>query len=196
MNRKRTWQICRDNEVIQLFNKVLERSRALYPTLFENCIPQLYIDSSTTKLGHCDTQYNKTYYSKRELLQDKNLNRIRYRDGVIVLSKYILHDKEKVLDVLVHEFGHFVAPADHHGYLWRTRANNIGQIWNISNTRLDNSGTLKNGVISQEGNIFEKYVIECPKCHAQWKRQKMSDFIKHPSDYRCRKCKKTLIRIK
>ena len=95
MNRKRTWQICRDNEVIQLFNKVLERSRALYPTLFENCIPQLYIDSSTTKLGHCDTQYNKTYYSKRELLQDKNLNRIRYRDGVIVLSKYILHDKEK-----------------------------------------------------------------------------------------------------
>ena len=197
MNVKKTWKQCDDQDVITLFNEVLERSKNLYPMFFEGCIPKLYINSSKTNLGLCVTQFYKKYYSKYELQKDKNSNNIRYKDGCILLSSYILHNKEKVRDVLCHEFGHFVSPASHHDYLWRIRANKIGEIWGITNQRLDNSGVITEGM-EQMGVQREqyKYIIECPNCHSQWKYKRMCKIVNYPKKYICTKCQENLIRVK
>lgn len=197
MQIKRTWKKCDDPTIITIFNNVYKRSKELYPVLFETCTPKLYIDNSKSHLGKCVTQYSKTYYSKHELQKDINTNNIRYKDACIILSKYILHNNAKVLDVLCHEFGHFVSPASHHDYLWRMRANKIGQTWGITNERLDTSKVLEEGMEQQGVNKEQyKYIIECPTCHRQWKYKRICDTIRHCEKYICTKCKQNLIRIK
>ena len=192
MKIKRTWSPCMDKEILIIFYEILERSRDLFPTLFEHCTPKLYIDSSTRSLGKCATKYNKSY-TKLELKQAIKNKTFCYKEAIIVLNKYILTDKEKIRETLVHEFGHFVSPLEHHSYIWRANANKIGEIYGITNQRLDDSN-----IIQQSPEFLKdiKYIIECPQCHTKWYRQKQTEIVVHPEHYRCSTCKERLVRIK
>lgn len=192
MKIKRTWSPCMDREILIIFYEILERSRDLFPTLFNNCTPKLYIDSSTHSLGKCVTQCNKSY-TKLDLKQAIRNRTFCYKEAIIVLSKYILADKEKVRATLVHEFGHFVSPAEKHSYVWRANANKIGEVYGITNQRVDDSNTIQN---SAEFLKDTKYIIGCPQCHTLWYRQKQTNLVAHPENYVCHNCQKRLVRIK
>lgn len=200
-NTKRTWKRCDDKRIVNLFNEVATTAKTLYPNCFNGCTPELFIDSSTKYLGKCVTSYRKKYNTNSEISRDIMRGTIQYDRGVILLSKYILDmpDKE-ILDTLSHEFGHFVTPGGHHSYLWRVRANHIGSTYGVTCDRLADTATTKKfkQIIHESGIIDReyKYTIECPKCHATWKRKKMSRFVEQCELWKCGKCGVSLHRIK
>lgn len=184
--RKRTQKDVTDPEILKIWDEVKAVARELYPRYFEACEPELYMDNSYSHLGRCSYSFQNP--------KERNVDKIRGSRCIITISSNLGQDYEQIRETLCHELGHFVAPKEKHGYLWKARANKIGARWGFEASRTANNETFNNAVASiraQKSSVY-KYRLYCPKCGAQWRYKTNCQAVQYPNRYRCNKCKTTL----
>lgn len=187
---KRTWKECTNKEILKIYNEVLGVAKSLYPEYF-TFNPKLYIDSSTRYLGHCTWQLKKdTIMSK--FGYKNHFENLRYEDAAIILSKYVV-DPKVVKRVIIHEFGHFLTPSEHHSYFWERRTQILGEklgekdlkrLASIEDAEIFNKQIELSGVKKAE----KKYEVVCTGCGRIVKRARMCDIIKYPEHWKCGVC--------
>lgn len=184
--RKKTHKDVTDSTVLKIWNEVLEETKKLYPRYFETCEPELYIDNSYSHLGRCMQSFQNPYES--------NVDKIRSSKCIITISSNLDKDYDQIRTTICHELGHFVAPKENHGYLWKVRADKIGARWGLEATRLTNNETFNQArkqIKAQKSSIY-KYRLYCPECGAEWKYKTNCQAIQYPMLYSCRKCQVSL----
>lgn len=95
-----------------------------------------------------------------------------------------------LLETVLHEYLHTAPGCQNHGPQWKAWAALINRHRNMDITRTSSPKDL--GV--PERQIEYKYAVQCLKCGRIYPRQKCSELIKHPEDYRC-KCGGSLKRL-
>ena len=186
ISRKRTHKNVTDPKILEIWDEVLDEAKRLYPKYFESCTPELYHDSSYHHLGRCSSSYKNPY--------EKNVDNIQHSRCIITVSTNIQQDYDCIRKVMCHEVGHFVAPREKHGYLWKARADKIGAKWGYEASRCTSNETFneaaKQAQAARKSNY--KYRLYCPECNAEWKYKTECKAIMHPTWYRCRKCQCSL----
>lgn len=182
---KRTWQDCKDEKILAVYKEVYEETKRLYPDYFTASL-KFYIDGSTSHLGRCEGRYDRsTIYNQWGY--KNHFEFLRWESAVILLSKYVT-DPESIRRTLVHEFGHFVTPSEHHSSYWLTRANKIGEKWGIKCSKVadqDEAAAFEKNVGPKQ---TKKYQVVCSGCGKIVSRQKLCDIIKHPENWKCGSC--------
>lgn len=173
-----TWKLCKDTQLNQIYNEVYAEAQKLGLLSKLHYKHPLYIHKSVRNFGLCRSRHvmNDVY------------------DSVICINNKILLSKkyDVAREVIIHEVAHMAEPADNHGYLWYKVGNLLGKKWNITVNRTGSYESINLREKKKEG----KYIIECPKCHAQWKYDRMCKSVEKYDKYRCGKCKESLVRIK
>lgn len=186
--RKKTYKDVTDPRIWEIWEEVKDEARCLYPQYFEHCDPELYHDNSYSHLGYCSWSLANP--------SERNINNIRHSRCIITLSTNCGQDYDCIRKVLCHEIGHFVAPKEHHGYLWKVRADKIGKRWGYEASRLTDNETFNKAAkqIKIETDIRNpyKYRLYCPECGTEWKYKTHCNAIRRPEQYRCSKCKSNL----
>lgn len=176
----RTWKLCKDNTINQIYNEVWDEAVSLGLISGDKYKRPLYVNKSVRYWGLCRS--HKTYTSS-----DFTWDSAIWINEKIVLAK----SYDTARKVIVHELTHAALPTEHHSYLWKARGDKLGKKWGITVQRTDSYEGLQ---LKDDDTV--KYIVECPECHTQWKRDRMCKLVERPERYRCAKCKKDLIRIK
>ena len=186
IHRKRTHKDVTDTAILTIWNEAKAEAKRLYPHYFENCEPELYQDSSYSHLGLCSQSYTNP--------REKNVDKIKQSRCIITISSNLGKDYDQIRSTICHELGHFVAPKENHGYIWRARADKIGAKWNIVASRLTNNDTFNNAAAKARDAKATgyKYRLYCPSCGTEWKYKTNCQAVKYASHYRCGKCKSAL----
>lgn len=185
IHRKRTHKDVTDPRIWEIWEEVKEEARRLYPQYFEDCEPELYYDSSYRHLGLCAYSFRNP--------SERNVNKIKYSRCIITISTNCGQDYDCIRRVLCHELGHFVAPKEHHGYLWKVRADKIGGRWGYEASRCTDNDTFNSAAKQARKDADQrnpyKYRVFCPHCGAEWKYKSNCRTVKYSTLYRCAKCK-------
>ena len=187
IHRKRTHKDVSDERILKIWDEVKAEAKALYPRYFECCEPELYQDDSYSHLGNCSLSLSNP--------KEKNVDNIKCARCIITVSSCLGQDYDQIRKTLCHELGHFVAPREHHGYLWKARANKIGARWGFSAERCTDNETFNNAakqMRASKGSAY-KYKVYCPECGAEWLYKTNCQIVQSPGRYRCRKCKINLL---
>ncbi len=183
--RKKTYKDVTDSKIWEIWSEVQDEAKSLYPQYFEDCEPELYQDNSYRHLGYCWQAFRNS--------RETNVNRVRATRCIILLSQRLGQDYDEIRSVLCHEFGHFVSPKEDHGYLWKVRADKIGERWGIKASRLSDNETFKESARQaredRNARSVDKYRVFCPECGVEWKYKSECKIVKFPQLYRCGKCK-------
>jgi predicted SprT family Zn-dependent metalloprotease len=173
-----TWKPCKDTKLNQIYNEVYTEAQKLGLLGKLHYKHPLYIHKSVRNFGLCRSRHvmNGVYDSA-----------ICINDKILLAKKY-----DVAREIIVHEIAHMAEPENNHGYLWNKAGNLLGKKWNITVNRTGSYEGLNLREKKKEG----KYIVECPKCHAQWKYDRMCKSVEKYDKYRCGKCKEILIRIK
>lgn len=186
--KKRTYKHVMDDKIWEIYQEVEAEAEYLYPQYFETCRPELYHNSSCRSLGRCVQSFQNP--------KERNVNKIRTNKCFILLSEHLGTDYDEIRSVLCHEFGHFVAPRENHGYLWKVRADKIGERWGIKASRLSGNEdfiTTTREILKEKRNHTQyKYRLYCPECGAQWRYKTNCQAVQKPERYQCAKCKTKL----
>lgn len=186
IHRKRTHKDVTDTKILEIWHEVVDEAKRLYPRYFDVCTPELYQDSSYRALGRCAASYKNPV--------ERNVDKIQHARCIITISSNLKQDYEQIRKTLCHELGHFVAPKENHGYLWKARADKIGAKWGFEAERCTNNETFndaaKQAKAARKNNY--KYRLFCPECNVEWKYKTECKAVMHPIYYRCRKCKCSL----
>ena len=173
-----TWKQCQDKQLNQIYNEVYEEAQRLGLLKALSYKRPLYIHKSVRNFGLCRSRHvmNGVYDSA-----------ICVNDKILLLKKY-----DVAREIIVHEVAHMAEPADNHGYAWYKVGNLIGKKWNIT---VERTGSYE-GLNLREKKKEGKHIIECPKCHKQWKYDRAGKVVKNYSRYKCPTCKEFLIKTK
>ena len=172
-----TWKLCKDEKINKIYDEVYEEARSLGLLSKHSHKRPLYMNKSVKFWGLCR--------SRKETLDT-------YDCAVCLNEKIILAKSyDAARKVLVHEIAHIAAPRDHHGYTWFSAGNRIGSKWGITVHRTDSYEGLE---LRSDEDM--KYIVECPKCHTQWKYSRMCKTVERYNRYKCTKCNEYLIRVK
>lgn len=172
-----TWKLCKDERLNKIYDEVYEEALKLGLLSRLSHKRPLYIHKSVRYWGLCRT---------RHVMNDVYDSAVCINDKILLAKKYDVARK-----VLVHEIAHMAEPMKHHGDDWYYAGNRLGRKWNITVHRTDSYEGIE---LRDEEEA--KYIVECPECHTQWKRDRMCKLVERPERYRCAKCKKDLVRIK
>ena len=182
--RKRTHTDVTDQKIWEIWEEVKDEARSLYPQYFEHCDPELYHDSSYKHLGLCSYSISNP--------SERNVNRIKYSRCIITLSTNCGQDYDCIRKVLCHELGHFCAPKEHHGSLWKARADKIGSRWGYEASRLTDNDTFNSAAKQAREEVDHrnpyKYKVFCPKCGAEWQYKSNCKIVQYPMLYKCGTC--------
>ena len=181
--RKKTHKDVTDPRILEIWEGVKAEAKMLYPYYFEGCEPEFYQDNSYRNLGRCFQSFRNP--------SEKNVDKIRHSKCIITISSNLKQDYDQIRKTLCHEFGHFVAPKEDHGYLWKVRTNKIGERWGLKAERLTDNQTFNSAAeqARKEKNKSEyKYRAYCPKCGAEWKYKTQCKVVKSPERWRCSQC--------
>lgn len=172
-----TWKPCKDEKFNTIYDEVYEEAYNL--GLLKNLHHKrpLYIHKSVRYWGLCK--------SKR-IIDNTFDSAICINDKIILAKRY-----DVARQVIVHEIAHAATPLDHHGSKWKNAGNKIGSKWHIDVRRCDSYDGLK-----LKDEEAAKYIVECPKCHTQWKYNRMCKTVEKYDRYICQSCNERLIRIK
>ena len=121
-----------------------------------------------------------------------------YKGGYIYsinISSFILADdcdEYAILDTIIHEILHTCYGCMNHGKEWKRLANIVNEEWGMIIGRCgsysDFSPRLAKEMEVKRENKKSNYVFQCRECGQKIKRERMSDFVKHPWKYKCGKC--------
>ena len=166
----RTWKRCNNEEINDYYLEICTQARD--EGLIED-IPTLYLFKSTAKWGQCKWSSDKT---------------------VIGLNEVFCSDPEKAINTIIHEVGHAATKGHGHDSHWKKVSNGLGKTYGHTVQRCTSEE--EKGVSLNRPEPQYKYIIECPECHRQWKRQKMTKVISQASRYRCPICDAYLTRVR
>ena len=173
----RTWKLCTDKTINKIYDEVYQEAQSLGLLSLHKEKHPLYIIKSVKTWGMCRwRKINPELYDCAVCLNEK-----------IILAK----SYDAARKVLVHEVAHIAAPGKHHSDAWYRAGNRLGQKWNIAVHRTDNYEG-----IELKGEEEAKYIVECPKCHRQWKYNRMCKTVEKYDKYYCCACHEHLIRVK
>lgn len=181
--RKRTHKDVTDPKILEIWEEVVEEAKRLYPSYFEDCTPELYHDSSYSHLGRCSWSLKNP--------SESNVNQRKYLRCIITISTNLKQDYDQIRKTLCHEIGHFVAPKEHHGNIWKARANKIGANWGIEAERCTSNATFSDAAKQARANRRAsgyRYRVFCPDCWAEWKYKSNCKVVKRANFYRCGRC--------
>lgn len=166
----KTWKRCNNEEINDFYLEICTQARD--EGLIED-IPALYLFKSTAKWGMC-----------------------KWSNGVTVigLNEVFCTDPEKAINTIIHEVGHAATPGHGHDSHWKKVSDGLGKTYGHTVKR--RSSEEEKGVSLNRPEPQYKYIIECPQCHTQWKRQKMSKIISRAASYTCPTCHANLVRVK
>ncbi len=184
IERKRTYKDITDPQILQIWQEVKDEARSLYPYYFDFCEPELYWDSSYSHLGRCRTTIMNP--------SEKNIDKMKHERCIILVSTNLGTDYYQIRRTLCHELGHFVAPYEHHSYLWKARADKIGKRWGLEATRTTANETFQANAAQERAKRSAtdyKYRVFCPHCNAEWKYKSNCKIVQYSDLYRCGKCK-------
>lgn len=106
----------------------------------------------------------------------------------IYISRYFKdNDYKEVMNTLLHELLHTVEGCFNHGNKWSSLANNVNKEYNYNISRT--SDYVMNNITEDIKKQLYKYKIICKDCNQTILRQKKSNLVKYPENYRCGKCK-------
>ena len=118
---------------------------------------------ATNRWGRCVTRNGKSEIEISDLLfQSTN-------DGLI--------------QTIIHELLHTIAPKDHHGGQWAVNADKMNRLYGY---RIKNGDSFAD--VGVEENIREeraKYKIVCDKCGHVFTYQRAGKVVQHPEFYKC-----------
>lgn len=150
--------------------------------------PDKWIASGKLKrsLGYCALSYNSQREKRKGLISSV---------PKIVISKRILNDNfpEKYLkETIIHELIHTCNGCGNHGREFQRMAKHVNQElgYSVGTYASREETDYYNQLYSQKEN---KYFIKCPECGRRWGFKIKGKSYKHPEQYRCSKCKATLI---
>ena len=172
-----TWKLCKDKQLNKIYDEVYEEALKLGLLSRLSCRRPLYINKSVRYWGLCKTS---------RVTSDVFDSAICINDKILLAKKYDVARK-----VIVHEVAHMAEPMKHHGNDWYYTGNRLGQKWGITVRRTDSYEGLE-----LRGEEEAKYIVECPKCHHQWKYNRMCKTVERYNRYRCTACNEYLIRVK
>ena len=183
ISRKRTHKTVTDTKILEIWEEVLAEAKRLYPMYFEDFTPELYHDSSYSHLGRCSWSLKNP--------SEYNVDKRKYSRCIITISTNLKQDYEQIRKTLCHEVGHFVAPKEHHGYIWKTRADKIGAKWGITAERCTSNETFSEAARQARAKRKTgeyRYCVFCPDCGAEWKYKSNCKVVQHADRYRCGRC--------
>lgn len=190
IHRKKTHKDITDERILEIWEEVKAEAKALYPHYFDSCEPELYQDDSYSHLGWCNQSFSNP--------SEKNVDKIKQSRCIITISSCLGQDYDQIKRTLCHELGHFVAPKEHHGYLWKVRATKIGARWGLEMSRCTNNKTFNEAAkqmrAKRSGDY--KYKVYCPDCNTEWLYKTNCQIVQKPGRYLCSKCKISLKSIK
>jgi predicted SprT family Zn-dependent metalloprotease len=172
-----TWKLCKNVKINQIYDEVYEEARSLGLLSKHHHKRPLYINKSVRFWGLCRWRKES----------------VDVYDCAVCLNEKIVQAEsyDAARKVLVHEVAHIAAPGKHHSDAWYYAGNRIGRKWNITVHRTDSYEG-----IELKGEEEAKYIVECPKCHHQWKYSRMCKTVEKYNRYRCTSCQEYLIRVK
>ncbi len=153
------------------FKELIQTSLEMLEDIGYSVPDYKYEISTTTNL------FGKCSFSKRTIYVSK------------VVSEF--YDEDKVLDTIIHEMCHAITPKSKHTGRWKEIITHVNSVYDMSLQRCYTPSKEQ----EQERVQIAKYIVLCDSCKKEIARQKMSNVIKHTSDYRC-KCGGKLTRIK
>ncbi len=112
----------------------------------------------------------------------------------IEISDKVLTDEYPTIytkEVILHELIHTLPGCFNHGEQFKAVARVLNRRYGYNISRVASSSSVA-CLAPQE----HKYEIQCPACGKIFYRDRMSDFVKNPQNYRHSNCGKELIRIK
>lgn len=172
-----TWKVCQDKKFLQIYDEVYDEAKSLGLLNKHHKKQPLYIHKSVRTWGLCRWfKMGDNSYDCAVCLNEK-----------IILAK----SYDVARQVLVHEIAHIAAPAEHHSKIWHRAGDLIGRKWNITVNRTDSYEGIE---LRSDNNA--KYIIECPKCHLQWKYSRAGKVVQHYDRCKCPKCNINVIRVK
>ena len=172
-----TWKLCKDEKINKIYDEVYEEARSLGLLSKHDHKRPLYMHKSVRTWGLCR-------WSKEAI--------DRYDCAVCLNEKIILAKSyDAARKVLVHEVAHIAAPGKHHSDDWYYAGNRLGKKWNITVHRTDDYEG-----VTLKGDDEIKYILECTKCHKQYKYSRLGKAVKNYRNYHCGKCNSDLIRVK
>lgn len=182
--------VCTNPTILAIFDEVKARAKELYPEHFENYTITLVVRETRRQLGSC------TFLNYASNNKNAGCSPLR---AEISISKY-LRDEEYVRRVLVHEFGHFVAPNQHHSAIWKMRADKIGAKWGIvCHTKATYEEffafRLGQAFYQEEKTPTPKYMLVCQQCGNVIYRSRLSKSVRRPDKYKCGRCGGKLVRF-
>lgn len=166
----RTWRLCDNEDLNWYYEDICQQ--AIKEGIIDE-IPVLYLFKSTRSLGWCRYQSWRT---------------------VIGLNEVFCQDPHKAINTIIHELGHAGTRGHHHDAVWKKVSNKLGLIYGEKIERTASSEEMAELDLGHEQKV--KYIIECTKCHQQWKYQRMSKCVSRAETYRCPYCYSKLTRVK
>ena len=94
-------------------------------------------------------------------------------------------------EIILHELIHTLPGCFNHGEHFKAVARTLNMKYGYNISRVASSSSVA-CLAPQE----HKYEIQCPVCGKIFYRDRMSDFVKNPQNYRHHNCNKELVRIK
>ena len=166
----RTWKINTNQELEKIYSEVFEEAKKQG---FINKKPKFYVFKSSSYWG-------------------MNLKNSSETINAVGINEVFCENEKKARETIIHELAHACLDVkEKHSYKWFKTGNTIGQKWNIKMSVTD---TEKDMGITISKERKDKYVVVCPHCHAEWKRERMCNLVKNPERYRCSICNTKLER--
>ena len=172
-----TWKQCTDTKLNKIYEEVYEEAVRLGLIVKDENKRPLYIHKSVRNWGIC--KWKRIFEGKYDAV-------ICINDKILLAKKYDVARK-----VIVHEMAHMAKPMEHHSRIWHNTGNLLGKKWNITVNRTDQYEG-----IDLRCEEEAKHIIECPKCHKQWKYNRAGKVVKNFERYSCPKCHCDLIKVK
>jgi predicted SprT family Zn-dependent metalloprotease len=147
----------------------------------------------TSALGYCNLRVKEQY-------SPNGVTNYTIERCTISIQKNVCLDTEYQADlysILMHEYIHALTPNASHGKKWKKFAVAVNYCfpnkYHIT-TYYNGDDHIYKGAAYNLADA--KYVIGCPVCG--WKKacQRLSGRVEHPENYRCKKCKSSIVRYK
>ncbi len=116
---------------------------------------------------------------------------------VISIAQSLLDDAvadQALKDTIVHELLHTVPGCLDHKGKWKRYAELINRKFPQYTIKRTASREEK-GITAGKPEPIYRYVIQCCSCGTEFPRERESNLVKHPENYRCGKCHGRLVRI-
>jgi predicted SprT family Zn-dependent metalloprotease len=166
----RTWKICNNDNLYSYYEAICNEA---IDNGFMDTVPPLYLFKSTRTWGKC-------IYSNGE--------------AAIGLNEVYCQDPQKAINTIVHEIGHAATPGHHHDYVWKQTSDKLGNIFGEKVKRTTSQA--ERGLSLNRPDPEYKYIVECTKCHNQYRWQRKPKCVDRLDAYRCSRCKASLVRVK